>query len=43
MSYDVIIGTFDGNVTYNLGPMFHAFLTCEDGLYGLKGLKGKKA
>lgn len=45
MSYDVDLGDWNQNITFNLSPFFRRFLPVVDGdgLNGLHGLKGKKA
>ena len=41
MSYEVSIGTFEENVTYNGQPVFAAIIA--DGLWTLHGMTGKQA
>jgi|14_taG_2_1085336.scaffolds.fasta_scaffold15155_4 hypothetical protein len=41
MSYEVSIGQFDENVTYNGQPVFAAII--PSGLWGLHGMTGKQA
>ena len=41
MSYEVSIGTFEENVTYNGQPVFAAIMA--DGLWTLHGMTGKQA
>lgn len=45
MSYDVSIGSFDGNYTYNLGRLFHNHIRSDGGtgLRCLHGMTGKQA
>ncbi len=41
MSYDVSIGSFDGNYTWNVSALFYDHI--PDGLNALDGLTGKQA
>lgn len=41
MSYDVAIGEYDGNYTYNLAKLFHDHIRDEDGKTGLQCLDGR--
>lgn len=41
MSYDISIGEFDGNYTYNVSKLFHTHLLSDDEQTGLQGLHGK--
>lgn len=46
MSYDVAIGAYDGNYTYNLSKLFHDHIRDADGNTGLQcldGMTGKQA